>query len=994
MQKKIIIRAWTASLVAAVIISSLLFAVLSFYDTGQSDSRLVGIVSDAVRRAQTAVDLENDMAAMVKRQQKGIARSLVKTLAAEPDIAGNYDRLATLAGELELSEVYITDKDGIVTAATYPGIVGYNLRESADSRRFIEILDNKKLVVSTEQIQLAPGLALMRYTGVAREDAEGLVIIGSVSALQDSLSRAAQADGIAAYLSGGFGFGSGIYLFAADASGNEVLYIDGHSAQADGVSGLLSAAAEPDMTKTYQAAINGTTVRYRIGHAGNITIGAGFTLSGIYAYVLPVTLGAFAAVLVCCGVVIWLITGFLKRGVVTDIDKITDGMAKIAEGDTDITIDIHDFPEYAGLRVSIDKMLASVTEKVKSSQEIVRKLGISEREAQSANEAKTVFLANMSHELRTPLNAVIGFTELALDDVLTERTEDYLRKIQLSTDGLLNIINNILDITKIEAGKVMLENIPLSIPAMLKMCKTINMAKAKEKGLTFTVFAAPEASLTVLGDPTKLRQAILNLISNAIKFTRSGLVKAAVSLDRVQPADNERVRLLFEVADSGIGMTPGQISEIFKPFTQADVSTTRKYGGTGLGLSITRNLVGLMGGNLEVESSPGVGTRFSFTLEFELAKVEAEPQENPLLPENKKPRFMGEVLVFEDSLLNQQVITEHLLRIGLSAVSAENGKAGVELAASRLDRPFDLIFMDIHMPVMDGVEATKRLRDMDIRTPIIAMTANVTAQSRAQYLSSGMNAYIGKPFLARELWGVIMKFLKPFEFTETAIAMPHKADKGAVIDYAEGLEHSAGDLRLYNKVQSDFMRNAPSLMEDMKTASASGDIKRAHRIAHTIKGQAGLIGAKHLWQVSYDVENAFLRCIKEDRISAEAMSQMSRMDNQLGIVIKEMSDVADAAYSQQAAHYEKKSQRDASAPRISEGSVFEIIRQLEPMIRDGYADAVETAEKLRFAPENSPVEQIRVERLISLLEEFEFDSALLELHELRGSVNDIGGDNK
>ena len=383
--------------------------------------------------------------------------------------------------------------------------------------------------------------------------------------------------------------------------------------------------------------------------------------------------------------------------------------------------------------------------------------------AKTANTSKSIFLANMSHEIRTPMNSIMGFSELAMDGEISDKTKDYLVKIQTNIEWLLQIINDILDISKIESGKMELENIPFDIHELFNSCRALVMPKAVEKGIMLHFYAEPSVGMRPLGDPTRLRQVFVNLLSNAIKFTHAGMVKL---LSEIINTSENSVTIHFESKDSGIGMTGEQIEKIFEPFTQAESGTMRKYGGTGLGLAITRNIVEMMGGKLSVESTLGIGSKFSFDLVFKTIPVTEEEkyEKKLLLNEIEKPNFDGEILVCEDNNMNQFVIKEHLARIGINTVIAENGKVGVEKVRERMksgERMFDIIFMDMHMPVMDGFEASAEILSLNVNVPMVAMTANIMAEDLEVYKASGMPDCLSKPFTSQELWRCLLKYLKP-----------------------------------------------------------------------------------------------------------------------------------------------------------------------------------------------------------------------------------------
>jgi len=377
--------------------------------------------------------------------------------------------------------------------------------------------------------------------------------------------------------------------------------------------------------------------------------------------------------------------------------------------------------------------------------------------------AKTVFLANMSHELRTPMNSIVGFTELALDDSISHRTRDYLTRILDSSKWLLHIINDILDITSIEAGKVEINNTAFDLYEIIDECEKMFVPKATENGLLMNVTSDTSIKEPVVGDPVRLRQVLINLLSNAIKFTGKGVIDFKME---VRDISEERASVYFEVKDSGIGMTPEQIDVIFNPFTQAESGTTRRYGGAGLGLTITKNIIEIMGGTISLVSTPGAGSTFSFELPFDFVKPEEEAlyETKSIIHGLKKPIFEGVVLLCEDNSMNQLVAVEFLSKVGLKTVVADNGKKGLDIVRDRIrkkKKQFDLIFMDIHMPEMDGLDATRNILELDSDVPIVALTANIIPDDVETYIEAGMKECLGKPFTSLELWNCLMNYLEP-----------------------------------------------------------------------------------------------------------------------------------------------------------------------------------------------------------------------------------------
>jgi diguanylate cyclase (GGDEF)-like protein len=489
--------------------------------------------------------------------------------------------------------------------------------------------------------------------------------------------------------------------------------------------------------------------------------------------------------------------------------------------------------------------------------------------AEVANVTKTAFLANMSHEIRTPLNSIIGFTELAMDDTIPSNTKDYLGNILQSAEGLLQIINDILDISKVESGKMELEHVPFDLHDILIQCQTIITPRALEKGTQLHFYDEPSVGRKLLGDPMRLRQILLNFLSNAIKFTNVGTVKLSAVVN--SSAENT-VTIYFEVRDSGIGMTPEQITKICEPFVQADSSTTRKYGGTGLGLSISKDLIELMGGKLIVESTVGLGSKFGFSLTFDTVDMSAESSGNESTsPKLEKPSFDGEILVCEDNTMNQWVIRESLSRLGIKVVMAGDGKEGVDIVRSRKEqggKPFDLIFMDIHMPVMDGLEAATKIDSLQTGTPIVAMTANIMSNDKELYKMSGMPDHVSKPFTSQELWRCLLKYLTPLKKEEVV-------QKNIPGD---------DDAEIQKTLRSLFAKNNQKKFSEISGALQAGDVKLAHRLAHTIKGNAGQIGKSRLQSAAADVEQALKN--GQNLVTGE---QLRILDTELNAVLTELA---------------------------------------------------------------------------------------------------------
>ena len=452
--------------------------------------------------------------------------------------------------------------------------------------------------------------------------------------------------------------------------------------------------------------------------------------------------------------------------------------------------------------------------------------------AERASRAKSEFVSRMSHELRTPLNAIIGFAELLEAETLSPSHKSYVDLINSSGKHLMELINAVLDHAKIEAGGMTLEKIAFDFSATIEDVKTIVAERANAKGLDFIASIAADLPRFVVGDPTRLRQILINLLVNAVKFTERGSVEL-----RIAP---ESGRIVFSVRDTGIGMDEAALSRLFKPFSQADDSVTRKFGGTGLGLMISKELIEAMGGSIEVESAPGVGTVFWFWLPLQAA-AQGTTTAAASIPASQAAigsLVPGCVLVVDDNRVNQQLAGAMLDRLGLLYSCADNGVDALRRLASA---DFSLVLMDMEMPEMDGVTATRQFRAIeaelgDAHLPIIAMTANALQEDRERCFAAGMDGYISKPISLTALQGEIHRLFggKVAAAPASSPAIPATSN-GAIFDRAAAIA-MMGDEELFEQLAEMYIADYPGYLRELEAAATAADKERLGRAAHTLKG--------------------------------------------------------------------------------------------------------------------------------------------------------------